>query len=178
MDGLPFIPPRRPTGPMGFLNYPPEILSKIYMSIFNDPDQILVFLCSTSSLLQRRVLKRFPNGRSTLSNSPDIYWNDLRSFVDGTGLSSQLLRVCRKIWSEGTPVLYGNLKIAVRQGPQPDPCIFAYFQRNVRHVLASARFITIRTHLPMVNETMDLYLYRIFHPKRSISCIRRQYLSD
>ena len=46
MENSHITPRRTPTGPMGYLNYPPEILNKIYHEVLVDDRQILAFLCS------------------------------------------------------------------------------------------------------------------------------------
>ncbi|KIW97002.1 uncharacterized protein Z519_02393 [Cladophialophora bantiana CBS 173.52] len=147
MDDLPIIKPRDTTGPMGFLNYPPEIMNMIYDELFVDDHQILCFLCSPDPALSTIGLKQVVN-RPQVSSTEDLDWSQLydsRYYVDSHGLSAQFLRVCKRIWSEGSTVLYGSLNIAMRWTPKPDPCLGRFFKRNTKLVLATANVIYPRS---------------------------------
>lgn len=144
-----YIPCRQPIGPLGFLNYPPEIMNCIYQHLLVDHDQVLVFLCSINMNLRRVNLKRCvcklnqPKGQ--------VEWShlfDSRFYVDSTGLSAQFLRVCKRFWLEGSPVLYGNLNIAMRPSKRPDPCLAEHFPQNLPYILAWANKITLQIDLP------------------------------
>ncbi|EXJ62745.1 hypothetical protein A1O7_03183, partial [Cladophialophora yegresii CBS 114405] len=144
MDHLPIVRPRTPTGPLGYLNFPPEIMNKIYREVFVDNSQVLAFLCSSDSACQS-----FHLGQAVAAHqSPrhdQLDWTQLyddRYYITSSGLSAQFLRVCRRIWSEGSPVLYGNITIAMRCTPvQLDPCLPRFFRRNTTYVLAWAHFV-------------------------------------
>jgi len=148
MDDLPVLRPRTPTGPMGFLNYPPEILNKIYQEVLIDDTQVLTFLCSPDPVFRFLTLKRLVN--SHLVRAYDrLQWEqlyDARYYATSRGLSAQFLRVCKKTWFEATPVLYGNLMIAMRWTPrQPDPCLGRFFKSNTPFVFAWAKFVYPRS---------------------------------
>ena len=115
MDSLPILRPREPTGPLGYLNYPPEILNRLYQEVLVDDSQILAFLCSPDPAFRfiglKQMADRHQSGSQGHLDWPNFY--DTRYYVGGSGLSAHFLRVCKKIWLEGSPVLYGNLTIAV-----------------------------------------------------------------
>jgi hypothetical protein len=144
MDTLPTIRPRTPTGPLGYLNYPPEIMNRIYREVLVDESEVLAFLCSPDPSFNFIGLKRaaadHQSPRSDPLDWPELY--DARYYTDSNGRSAQFLRVCRKIQSEATPVLYGNLTIAMRWTPRhPDPCVSRFFKRNAAYVVAHAKFV-------------------------------------
>ncbi|KAL6245100.1 hypothetical protein RBB50_007875 [Rhinocladiella similis] len=116
-----YIERRRPRGTMGYLNYPPEILDKIYREIFVDLREILVFFCSTDPLVEDIRLKRFiRDAVPWLTPNKVPAWSDFDNellFIESTGLSAQFLRVCKQVWEEGRRVLYGSLRWAVRWTP-------------------------------------------------------------
>lgn len=148
MSALPNCLRRHPVGPLGFLNYPPEIMNQIYQYLLVDRDQILVFLCSTDVRLRQLNLKRCINRLSRPTNQ--VQWShvfDSRYYADSTGVSAQFLRVCKKIWLEGCPILYGNLTIAMRPSPGPDPCLVEHFHENSAYILAWANKITLQMDL-------------------------------
>ncbi|KIW75775.1 hypothetical protein Z517_10518 [Fonsecaea pedrosoi CBS 271.37] len=140
MDDLPILPRRTPIDSMGYLNYPAEILNQIYRMVLVDKRQILCFLCSTDPAFQAIVLKHAVDWPPGLHIGV-LDWTHLfdeRYFVTSSGLSTQFLRVCKKIWREGSSVLYGNLKIAMRWTPTLDPCLDSFFKHNIQYVLAWA----------------------------------------
>lgn len=160
----PFVRPRTTDGPLGYLNYPPEIMNKIYQNLFVDNSQSLAFLCSSDP--QHRIIGL---RRAVTSHQCPRYdcleWTNLfdeRYYTTSSGLSGQFLRVCRKIWFEASPMLYGNLTIAMRWDMRwisrlcqhqpdvqrvsqlavpPDPCIRRFFRRNTPYVVAWAAFV-------------------------------------
>ncbi|KIX98049.1 uncharacterized protein Z520_06128 [Fonsecaea multimorphosa CBS 102226] len=151
MDALPINRPRTATGPMGCLNYPPEIMNQIYRELLVDDSQVLCFLCSTDPAFQTIGLKQAVNPRPT-SSTGELDWAhlyDTRYYVDSNGLSAQFLRVCKRIWREGSAVLYGNLTIAMRWTPKPDPCLGPFFKRNTHHVLTWAKVVYPRSSDPL-----------------------------
>ena len=172
MDVLPFVRPRTTDGLLGYLNYPPEIMNKIYHELHVDNSQIFVFLCSSDPQHCILGLKR----AVALHQSPHydlLEWAQLfdeRYYTSSNGISGQFLRVCRKICLEGSPVLYGNLTVAMRRdmrwvtryglhwnsrcgriqpdgqhvgqhAPPPDPCISRFFRRNTPFLAAWAAFV-------------------------------------
>ena len=156
MDDVPIIRPRTPTGPMGYLNYPPEIMNRIYQEIFIDPRQVLAFLCSPDPAFNFIGLKTAVADHQSPRNDP-IEWPqlyDARYYTDGGGLSAQFLSVCKKIWSEASPVLYGNLTIAMRWAPRyPDPCVFRFFKDYAPYVLEWAKLIHPQSPRPSYNHS-------------------------
>jgi hypothetical protein len=132
---------------MGFLNYPPEIMNQIYHELFVDQTQILVFLCSTNPLLRRVTLKQSTDPHK--GSADNLHWSDLYDsphYTDSTtGRSAQFLRVCRKFRDEGAPVLYGNLKIAMRRSPAWCPCLHQYFRGNAKFILPWADIVYPKT---------------------------------
>ncbi|KIW27059.1 uncharacterized protein PV07_06839 [Cladophialophora immunda] len=165
MDDLPIMSPRTPTGPMGCLNYPPEILNQIYHELFVDDSQVLCFLCSTDPALHTIDLKQAVNTSQT-SSTCDLDWThlyDARYYVDSKGLSAQFLRVCKRIWRAGTGVLYGNLTIAMRWTPKPDPCLGPFFRRNTQYVLACAKVIYPRSSEPWPIVSKERNPFNILH---------------
>lgn len=164
MDSLSIIPRRQPTGPMGYLNYPAEIMNKIYEELFVDDNHILLFLCSTDPALRAINLKRSVD--ETQTDSGHLHWSQLydpRYYVDSNGRYAQILRVCQKIWLEGSPVLYGNLKMAMRHTPRTDPCIEQFFKRNAPYVLAWAKIVNPESDLPWDKEIKGWKLFNVFH---------------
>ncbi|KAJ9612294.1 hypothetical protein H2200_003891 [Cladophialophora chaetospira] len=176
MDKLPIIRPRTPDGPMGYLNYPPEIMNQIYHEILVDDSQIFSFLCSSDPKYRLIGLKQavaaYQSPRFDRLDWRHLF--DARYYTESRGLSAQLLRVCKKIWSEATAVLYGNLTIAMRwdvrqelsydtfwydprqrgmpeyvDGIPPDPCIKRFFKRNAVFVIASAAFVFPKLEGPL-----------------------------
>ncbi|OAP57013.1 hypothetical protein AYL99_09125 [Fonsecaea erecta] len=174
MDGLPTSSPCTPTGPMGSLNYPPEILNQIYHELFVDDNQVLCFLCSTDPAYQTIDLKQAVNGHQA-SSVGELHWADLyddRYYVHSSGLSAQFLRVCKRIWREGTGVLYGNLTIALRWTPKPDPCFSPFFKRNTPYVLAWARVVYPRSNESLLyfdnaHGLLHLLHWGVTHPSES-----------
>lgn len=156
-------PCRCSTGPLGFLNYPPEIMNKVYECLFVDNSHILVFLCSSDPRLRQIYLKRSINqlGHSTELQWPHLY--NSRYYVDANGRSGQFLRVCKKICFDGSPVLYRNLRIAMRPSPGPDPCLLECFQSNSAYILAWAEIITLENDLPLANNIKGWSLYSLHH---------------
>ncbi|KAK5065067.1 hypothetical protein LTR84_000902 [Exophiala bonariae] len=145
MAAPPYIPKRQPNGPLGFLNYPPEIMNNIYQHLLVDHDQVLALLCSTNARLRQLNLKR----RIHKLNQPQdqVEWShlfDSHYYVDSTGLSAQFLRVCKRFWLEGSPVLYGNLTIAMRPSNRPDPCHTKQFPKNSPYILAWAKKLILK----------------------------------
>ena len=148
MDQLPIVRPRTSDGPMGFLNYPPEIASlphspqthfnlqssivigpsamvqadrhpqmnRIFHKVLVDDSQIFAFLCSVHPQYRIVGLKQAVAAFQSPRHDP-LDWiqlEDARFYIDSRGLSAQFLRVCKNICSEASPVLYGNLTIAMR----------------------------------------------------------------
>jgi hypothetical protein len=152
MDHLPIVRPRTPTGPLGYLNFPPEIMNQIYREVFVDNSQILAFLCSSDSTFQFLSLKQAVAAHQSPRHD-QLDWTqlyDVRYYTNSIGLSAQFLRVCRKVWSEGSPVLYGNITVAVRFTPvRLDPCLPRFFKRNTPYVLARAHFVYPRFAEPV-----------------------------
>lgn len=71
MDSLPFTEWRRPTGPMGYLNYPPEIMNQIYRELFVDDSHILLFLFPMEPFSRTVILKKTISNRSV--EPDDLY---------------------------------------------------------------------------------------------------------
>ncbi|EXJ80338.1 hypothetical protein A1O1_08482 [Capronia coronata CBS 617.96] len=162
MDHLPFFEPRRPTGPMGFLNYPAEIMNRIYHELFVDDSHVLLCLFPTNPTLRSVTPKQSFSDASMPAD--DMYWSRLlngRYYADSNGRSAQFLRVCRKVWLEGTPVLYGNLALAMRTIANPDACIKHTFRRNARYILASAKVMYPSYHRPSSHSTEGWKLIRV-----------------
>lgn len=125
MDDFPLVRRRQPSGALGYLNYPPEILNIIYQELFVNDNEILVFLCSSDPQLNDISLKR-STGLPPKTAKGGISWSHLlddQYFVESNGRSAQFLRVCKQVWLEGSPVLYGNLNIAMRWVPWKEPCV-------------------------------------------------------
>lgn len=155
MDDLPILRPRTTKGPLGYLNYPPEIMNQIYHEVLVDDKQVLAFLCSPDPGYRSIILKK---AVSENENTQDLDWQRLHDelyYTDSDGLSAQFLRTCKKIWSEAPPVLYGNLNIAMRWTPvQPDPCLKKFFKCNTACVLAWAQFRFPRILVPWPDQKM------------------------
>jgi hypothetical protein len=137
---------------LGYLNFPPEIMNQIYREVFVDDSQILAFLCSSDSTFQFLSLKQAVAAHQSPRHD-QLDWTqlyDVRYYTNSIGLSAQFLRVCRKVWSEGSPVLYGNITVAVRFTPvRLDPCLPRFFKRNTPYVLARAHFVYPRFAEPV-----------------------------
>ena len=154
---------RTPDCSMGYLNYPPEIMNQIYQEVLVDHSQVLSFLCSPDPAFRHLDLKKAVTGNQ---NTKDLDWTklyDLRYYINSTGLSAQFLRVCKGIWLGASPILYGNLTIAMRCTPKhPDPCLRTFFKRNTPYVLAWAKFIFPRIYAPWPTQLKG-YILELLH---------------
>lgn len=178
MASLPAIPRRSPAGPLGYLNYPPEIMKLVYEYVFINHSDILVFLYSSHPRRCQIDLKRSVNNSD--QPSTELRWShfyDSRCYVDSNGKSGQFLRVCKKVWLEGTPVLYGNLRIAVRPSPALDPCLVEHFKSNSAYILPLAKIIPIENESPFTDQMSPWVLLNLHHvdlDERQISPILMQ----
>ncbi|KAL2393242.1 hypothetical protein ABEF95_003082 [Exophiala dermatitidis] len=150
MEPFPHVQQSRTSGPMGFLNYPAEIMNRIYHELFIDHSHVLLFLCRYDLVFRNAKLKQLVPDKC--SEIDDLYWSrllDTQSYTENPGKSAQFLRVCKKIWLEGTPVLYGNVTIAMQTKDHPELRISEFFGNNAKYVLAWAKVLFPRQDPPV-----------------------------
>jgi len=167
MDSPPAIPQRNVAGPLGYLNFPPEVMKLIYQYAFINDRDILVFLYSGHPHLRQIDLKRSVNSNTDHSSPSKLRWSrlyDPRYYEDSNGKSGQFLRVCRKIWLEGAPVLYGNLQIAV-QPPSAllASCLVAQFNSNSAYILPWAKIVQVENEPPFADRITPWVMLNLHH---------------